>query len=125
MRHKKAHRKLGRTSAHRTAMLANLSVALITHGSIVTTLPRCKELRKFAERLITLARKNDLAGRRRAIAIMRDETAVAKLFSEVAPAFAASEKGGYTRITTIGHRHGDAAAMAKIELLPPEMIETT
>ena len=102
------------------AMLANLSVALITHGSIVTTLPKCKELRKFAERLITLAKKNDLASRRRAIAIMRDEMAVAKLFSEVAPSFAEKTKGGYTRITTIGMRHGDAATMAKIELLSVE-----
>lgn len=117
MRHKLAHRKLGRKSAHRTAMLANLTVALITHGSIVTTVPKCKELRKVVERLITMARKNKLAGRRRALAIIRDETAVAKLFSEVAPAFAANERGGYTRITTIGRRHGDAAEMAKIELL--------
>ncbi len=85
MRHKLAHRKLGRKSAHRTAMLANLTVALITHGSIVTTVPKCKELRKVVERLITMARKNKLAGRRRALAIIRDETAVAKLFSEVAP----------------------------------------
>lgn len=123
MRHKLAHRKLGRTSAHRKAMLANLSVALITHGSIVTTLPKCKELRKFAEQLITLAQKNDLASRRKAIALMRDETAVTKLFSEIAPSFTAKTQGGYTRITTIGQRHGDAATMAKIELIEVETPE--
>ena len=125
MRHKHSHRKLGRTSSHRLALLANLSVSLITHGSIITTLPKCKELRRYAEQLITLGVKNDLSSRRRALALVRDERAVSKLFSDIAPRFSeggkGSARGGYTRITSIGPRHGDGALMAKIELIaPPE-----
>jgi len=121
MRHRHSHRKLGRTSSHRLALLANLSVALIEHGSIVTTQPKCKELRRFAEKLVVLAVKNDLSSRRRAMALVRDESAVNKLFTEIVPRITGGDKtaarGGYTRITSIGPRHGDGALMAKIELV--------
>lgn len=128
MRHRHSNRKLGRTTSHRISMLANLSVALITHGSIITTLPKCKELSRFAEQLVTLGIKNDLSSRRRAIALVRDRSAVRKLFSEISPKMAPdgkrSGRGGYTRITSIGPRHGDGAFMAKIEFVEAVLSET-
>jgi len=123
MRHRHSHRKLGRTTSHRISLLSNLSAALITHGSIITTLPKCKELRSFAEQLVTLGIKNDLSSRRRALALVRDRNAVTKLFTEIAPKMSAGGKhsggGGYTRIISIGPRHGDGAFMAKIEFVEP------
>jgi len=120
MRHRHSRRKLGRTSSHRAALLANLAVALIRHGSVITTLPKCKELCRFTDQLVTLCIENTLASRRRALSLIRDEAAVAKLFSEIAPRVTEGGKrtarGGYTRIVSIGPRHGDGAFMAKIEL---------
>jgi len=128
MRHRHSHRKLGRTTSHRMSLLSNLSVALITHGSIITTLPKCKELRRFAEQLVTLGIKNNLSSRRRAMALVRDRDAVSKLFSEIAPQMSVGGKrigrGGYTRITSIGPRHGDGAFMAKIEFVEAASAET-
>jgi len=128
MRHKHSRRKLGRSSSHRVALLANLSAALIRHGSIITTLPKCKELRRFTDQLVTLGVENTLASRRRALALVRDEAAVNKLFSEIAPKVVEDGKGaargGYTRIISIGPRHGDGAFMAKIELLAASTTET-
>ena len=85
MRHGKAHRKLGRTSAHRTAMFANMSASLIKHEQIVTTLPKAKELRPFVEKLVTLGKRGDLHARRRAVAEMRDVAMVKKLFEVIGP----------------------------------------
>ncbi len=128
MRHKHGHRKLGRTTSHRMALLANLSVALINHGSIITTLPKCKELRRFVEQLVTLGIKNDLSSRRRALALVRNPSAVNKLFSDIAPKLsggtARTGRGGYTRVTPIGPRHGDGALMAKIEFIDATSTET-
>ncbi|MGJ8649371.1 MAG: 50S ribosomal protein L17 [Opitutaceae bacterium] len=124
MRHSKRRHKLGVTGPHRSAMMGNLSVALITHGRIETTLSKAKALRPFIEKVITLAKKADKANdaarkihfRRLAIARVRDKGAVAKLFDERASEFADRE-GGYTRIYKIGQRIGDAAEMALIEII--------
>lgn len=124
MRHSKRRHVLGVTGPHRSAMMGNLSVALITHGRIETTLAKAKALRPFIEKVITLAKKaeqaNDAARklhfRRLAIARVRDKKAVAKLFDERASEFA-NRPGGYTRIYKIGQRIGDAAEMAFIELI--------
>lgn len=124
MRHSKRRHVLGVTGPHRSAMMGNLSVALITHGRIETTLAKAKALRPFIEKVITLAKKaeqaNDAARklhfRRLAVARVRDKKAVAKLFDERAVEFA-NRPGGYTRIYKIGQRIGDAAEMALIELI--------
>lgn len=124
MRHSKRRHVLGVTGPHRSAMMGNLSVALITHGRIETTLAKAKALRPFIEKVITLAKKaeqaNDAARklhfRRLAVARVRDKKAVAKLFDERAAEFA-NRPGGYTRIYKIGQRIGDAAEMALIELI--------
>lgn len=124
MRHSKRRHKLGVSGPHRSAMMGNLAVALITHGRIETTLSKAKALRPFIEKVITLAKKaekaNDAARklhfRRLAISRVRDKNAVAKLFDERASEFADRE-GGYTRIYKIGQRIGDAAEMALIELI--------
>src|ERR1700750_2766312 len=116
MRHGNAHRKLGRTSAHRTAMFANMSASLIKHEQIVTTLPKAKELRPIVEKLITLGKRGDLHARRQAIAQMRDETQVQKLFGVVGPRYK-DRQGGYIRILKAGFRYGDNAALAVIELV--------
>jgi large subunit ribosomal protein L17 len=114
MRHGYAHRKLGRTSAHRTAMFANMSASLIEQ--IVTTLPKAKELRPFVERLVTLAKKGDLHARRQAISKVRDVDQVGKLFATLGPRYA-ERQGGYIRVLKAGFRHGDNAAMAVIEFV--------
>lgn len=119
MRHHVDHRKLGVTSAHRKAMLANLASSLILHDQIETTLPRAKELRRVAERLVSLGKLKTLAARRLAYAIVRNKNAVHKLFGDVTDRFA-GRGGGYTRIMKLGYRHGDAAPMAVIEYLPSE-----
>ena len=116
MRHGKAHRKLGRTSAHRTAMFANMSASLIKHEQIVTTLPKAKELRPFVEKLVTLGKRGDLHARRQAIAQIGNETLVKRLFETIAPRYA-QRNGGYLRIMKAGFRQGDNAAMAVIEFV--------
>jgi large subunit ribosomal protein L17 len=116
MRHGNANRKLNRTSAHRKAMFANMSASLIKHEQIVTTLPKAKELRPIVEKLITLGKRGDLHARRQAIAQMRDETQVQKLFATIGPRYK-ERQGGYVRILKAGFRYGDNAALAVIELV--------
>jgi large subunit ribosomal protein L17 len=116
MRHGNAGRKLGRTSTHRQATLANLAVSLIVHEQIKTTLPKAKELKPYVEKLITLGKKGGLANRRAAIAVLQDAGVAAKLFGPIAERYKA-RKGGYTRVLRAGVRHGDAATMAVIELV--------
>ena len=116
MRHGNAHRKLNRTQSHRKAMLANMAASLIEHEQIVTTLPKAKELRGVAEKLITLAKKGNLHARRLAAARLRSEAMVKKLFETLGPRYQ-SRMGGYTRVLKAGFRYGDAAAMAVIELV--------
>jgi large subunit ribosomal protein L17 len=116
MRHGNANRKLSRTSAHRKAMFANMSAALIKHEQIVTTLPKAKELRPIVEKLITLGKRGDLHARRQAISQMKDETQVQKLFGILGPRYK-DRQGGYVRILKAGYRYGDNAAVAVIELV--------
>ena len=116
MRHRKKKGKLGRTSSHREALLANLAVAFITHGRIKTTLAKTKVLRPVVEKLITLGKRQDISARRQAAAILKDKDAVKKLFSEVGPKFD-ERNGGYTRIMRLGPRAGDGAPMAIIEMV--------
>ena len=116
MRHRKGPAKLGRTSTHRRAMLANMSASLIKHEQIVTTLPKAKSLRPVVEKLITLAKKGDLSSRRLAISRLRDEAMVRKLFSELAERYS-DRPGGYTRVLKAGFRYGDNAPLAVIELV--------
>ncbi|MDP1731997.1 MAG: 50S ribosomal protein L17 [Devosia sp.] len=116
MRHGNTNRKLNRTSSHRKAMFANMSAALIKHEQIVTTLPKAKELRPIVEKLITLGKRGDLHARRQAIAQMKDETQVAKLFAVLGPRYK-DRQGGYIRILKAGYRYGDNAAVAVIELV--------
>lgn len=116
MRHGKAGRKLNRTSSHRKAMFANMAASLIEHEQIVTTLPKAKELRPIVEKLVTLGKRGDLHARRRAIAVIRDEDMVRRLFDTVAPRYA-ERNGGYTRIMKAGFRFGDNAPMAVIEFV--------
>ena len=116
MRHRNAGRKLNRTATHRSALFASLATALIKHEQIVTTLPKAKDLRRVADRLITLAKKGDLHARRLAFARIRDEAMVAKLFDTLGPRYA-ERPGGYTRVMKAGFRYGDSAPMAVIELV--------
>lgn len=116
MRHRKAGRKLNRTSTHRRALLAALANALIKHEQIATTLPKAKELRRVADRLITLAKRGDLHARRQAFARIRDNATVKKLFDTLGPRYA-ERPGGYTRVMKAGFRYGDSAPMAVIELV--------
>jgi large subunit ribosomal protein L17 len=116
MRHGKTGRKLARTASHRKAMFANMVASLITHEQIVTTLPKAKDLRPIIEKLITLGKRGDLHARRLAIARIRDEGAVKKLFDTIGPRYG-SRAGGYTRVLKAGFRYGDSAPMAVIELV--------
>lgn len=116
MNHNKSYRKLGRRADHRKAMLKNLTISLLSAERIETTVTRAKELRKFAERMITLGKKNTLASRRSAFAFLRNEEVVAKLFNEVAPRYT-ERNGGYTRIIKTSVRKGDSSEMAIIELV--------
>ena len=116
MRHGYAHRKLGRTTAHRTAMFANMAASLIKHDQIVTTLPKAKELRPFVEKLVTLAKRGDLHARRIAISRVRDVEQVGKLFGTLGPRYKTRE-GGYIRVLKAGFRYGDNAPMAVIEFV--------
>ena len=116
MRHRVDTFKIGRSGAHRRAMLANMATSLFEHGRIETTLVKAKELRRFAEKLITIAKKNDLHRRRIAVARLRDKAMVRKLFDEIAPGYA-ERVGGYTRILKLAQRRGDAAEMCIIMLV--------
>lgn len=116
MRHQRAGKKLGRDSAHRRALYANLAGALIEHGRIRTTEAKAKAVRPIAEKMITLGRRGDIHARRQALAYLRSQDVVHKLFSEVAPRFA-DRPGGYTRIVKLGLRPGDSAPMAYLELV--------
>jgi large subunit ribosomal protein L17 len=116
MRHRAKGRQLSRTSTHKRAMLNNMASSLFEHGRIVTTEAKAKELRPFAEKLITLARRGDLHARRLVERRIKDRDTLGKLFSEIGPRFA-SRPGGYTRILKLGHRPGDGADVARIELL--------
>jgi large subunit ribosomal protein L17 len=116
MRHGISGRKLNVTSSHRIAMFRNMAVALLKHEQITTTLPKAKELRPVAEKLITLGKRGDMHARRQAYNQLRDETIVNKLFSALADRYKA-RNGGYTRVLKAGMRHGDAADMAVIEFI--------
>jgi large subunit ribosomal protein L17 len=116
MRHLKSGRKLNRTSSHRQAMFRNMAASLVKHELIRTTLPKAKELRRVAEPLITMARTDGVANRRLAFARLRDKEAVGKLFVELGPRYR-ERPGGYLRILKCGHRVGDNAPMAYVELV--------
>src|SRR5581483_4190957 len=122
MRHGIAHRKLGRTSSHRTAMFANMAASLIKHEQITTTLPKAKELRPFVEKLVTLAKRGDLHARRIAISRVRDVDQVGKLFATLGPRYKA-RNGGYIRVLKAGYRYGDNAPMAVIEFVDRDVSE--
>lgn len=123
MKHGIKGRKLNRTSAHRKALFNNLSLALLQHEMIKTTLPKAKDLRPVVEKLITLGKKDSLVNRRTALSILQDETLVNKLFSDIAPR-SKNRQGGYTRIMKFGFRTGDKAPMAIIELVDKAVVET-
>ena len=116
MRHRAKGRQLSRTSSHRRAMLNNMATSLFEHGRVITTEAKAKELRPFAEKLITLARRGDLHARRLVERRIKSRETLSRLFSEIGPRFAA-RPGGYTRILKLGHRDGDGADIARIELL--------
>lgn len=116
MRHGIAGRKLSVTSAHRVAMFRNMATSLLKHEQITTTLPKAKELRPYVERIITLGKRGDLHARRQALAQIRDEKVVTKLFTEIADRYKARQ-GGYCRVLKAGVRYGDAATMAVVELV--------
>lgn len=123
MRHRNGLRKLNRTSEHRAAMLRNMSVSLLQHEAIKTTLPKAKELRRVVEPLITLAKIDSVANRRLAFARLRDRDIVTKLFNELGKRYN-TRPGGYTRILKMGYRVGDNAPMAYVELVDrPEVAE--
>ena len=119
MYHGKAGRKLGRTSSHREAMFRNMVTSIIKHESIRTTDTTAKEVRKLADRMITLGKRGDLHARRQALSVVRDKAMVAKLFGELAERFR-NRAGGYTRIVKIGYRFGDNAPVSILEYLPDE-----
>ncbi len=123
MRHGLSGRKLGVTSSHRLAMFRNMAVALIKHEQITTTLPKAKELRPVAEKLITLGKRGDLHAKRQAFNQLRDETIVTKLFGTLAERYK-TRSGGYTRVLKAGMRHGDAADMAVIEFVNRDVAAT-
>ena len=125
MRHRRAGRKLGRDSAHRRALYANLAGALIEHGRIRTTEAKAKEVRPIVEQMITLGKRGDVSAHRQAVAFLRSKGIAHTLFADVAPRFS-DRPGGYTRIVKIGPRQGDAAQMAYLELVDyvPERVPT-
>jgi large subunit ribosomal protein L17 len=116
MRHGISRRKLNRSGTHRKAMFANMAVALLKHEQIKTTLPKAKDLRRVVDRLITLGKRGDLHARRQAMSVLRDRTITAKLFAELAERYR-ERPGGYTRVLKAGHRYGDMAPIAVIELV--------
>ena len=119
MKHRWAGRKLGRTSSHRMALLRNLVTQFLDKERLITTVPKAKELRPFAEKIITLGKRESLHARRRALAVIRSKSVVRKLFGTLAPRFA-DRNGGYTRILRLGPRKGDGAELALIELIGSE-----
>ncbi|PLX78856.1 MAG: 50S ribosomal protein L17, partial [Desulfuromonas sp.] len=119
MRHRKSGRTLGRNSSHRKAMMRNMVTSLLEHEHITTTDARAKELRKLADKMITLGKKGSLHARRQAAAVIRDKKIVAKLFERLAPRYT-DRPGGYTRIIKLGHRAGDNASLSRIELVEEE-----
>jgi len=121
MRHNSGYRKLGRTKEHRRALLRNLATDLFRHERLTTTLPKARELRPFAEKLITLARRDDLHARRQVVSQISDRVVVKKLFDTLGPRFA-SRPGGYTRALKLGPRPGDGADMAIVELVGSEPV---
>jgi large subunit ribosomal protein L17 len=124
MRHARTGKKLGRDSAHRKALYANLAGAVIEHGRIKTTVTKAKAVKPIAEQLITLGRRGDMHARRQAVAFLRSKDIVHKLFAEVGPAFA-ERPGGYLRIMRIGPRPGDSAEMAYLELVDTPLVFKT
>ena len=116
MRHRHGYRKLGRTSSHRAALLKNLTIALIENGKIETTVPKAKELRSYAEKLVTVARTGEANAHREVFAALQSKEATKKLLNEIAPAYK-ERSGGYTRITRTRIRRGDATTMAFIEFV--------
>jgi large subunit ribosomal protein L17 len=123
MRHQKAGTKLNRTGSHRNAMFRNMVTSLFQHGQIRTTDAKAKELKRWADQMVTLAKRGDLHARRQALSIMRDKKAVHKLFEEASARYG-DRAGGYTNVVRIGSRRGDAAPMSLVELVkPPEKQE--
>ncbi len=116
MRHRKTGRRLGRTSSHLQATMRNMVTSLLEHERIVTTTPKAKELRKLADKMITLAKRGDLHARRQALSVVRSKKVVDKLFTKLKDEYM-DRNGGYTRIIQTGNRAGDAAPMAIIELV--------
>ncbi|MCM8855445.1 MAG: 50S ribosomal protein L17 [Candidatus Thiodiazotropha sp.] len=124
MRHRKSGRQLNRNSSHRNAMFRNMTVSLINHELIKTTLPKAKELRRVAEPLITMSKTDNVAKRRLAFSRLRDNAAVGKLFAEIGPRYQ-ERAGGYLRILKCGYRDGDQAPMAYVELVDRPIPEVT
>ncbi|MGD8589223.1 MAG: 50S ribosomal protein L17 [Chromatiales bacterium] len=122
MRHRKSGRQLNRNSSHRKAMFQNMTVSLINHELIKTTLPKAKELRRYAEPLITMSKTDSVAKRRLAFNRLRDKSAVGKLFMELGPRYK-DRPGGYLRILKCGFRPGDQAPMAYVELIDRAQVE--
>jgi large subunit ribosomal protein L17 len=120
MRHRNAHRKLSRNTSHRRALLRNLVTDFLDHGRLMTTLPKAKEIRPLAEKMITLGKRDSLHARRQVQSYLLREAVAKKLFDTVAPKFA-NRPGGYSRIIKLGNRKGDGADMAIIELLGSEL----
>ncbi len=116
MRHRMSGRKLNRTSSHRKSMFANMTASLLRHEQIKTTKPKAKDLRSFAEKMITLGKRGDLHARRQAMSFLQDGEVVTKLFDELADRYK-ERQGGYTRVLAAGFRYGDSAPMAVIELV--------
>ena len=123
MRHQRSGKKLGRSPAHRKALYSNLAGALIEHGRISTTEAKAKAVKPFAEKMITLGKRGDLHARRQALAALRSNDVVHRLFADVAPRFA-ERPGGYTRIVRLGQRQGDAAEMVYLELVDYQPVAT-
>lgn len=120
MRHRKVSRKLVSTTEHRIALLRNMVTDLLKHGKVTTTLAKAKELRRVADKMITLAKKGDLASRRRALGFIKDKSIVRKLFSELREKYL-DRPGGYTRIVKVGPRRGDSSPMAIVELVEEKL----
>ena len=116
MRHRMSGRKLNRTSSHRKAMFVNMTASLLRHEQIKTTKPKAKDLRSFAEKMITLGKRGDLHARRKAMSYLQDKAVVSKLFDTLAERYK-DRQGGYTRVLAAGFRYGDSAPMAVIELV--------
>ena len=123
MRHQRSGKKLGRSPAHRKALYSNLAGALIEHGRISTTEAKAKAVKPFAEKMITLGKRGDLHARRQALAALRSNDVVHRLFADIAPRFA-ERPGGYTRIVRLGQRQGDAAEMVYLEFVDHQPVAT-